>query len=617
MKKGNQWGSFLKFYTRFPISWGLYILSALLGLVYAELSLTIAGYLIRVNQGELYNGVILGYVLLNLLNALIGAFQNIAGGYGNERVTWRARKVLWKKILHLPLSQVERQQPSNLISCVTNDVVQASQCMTMLFLAFSSVYGFVRTMAMMLNYNARLSLWLLLAVPVAILTFYLVGRIQFTILKRQFEALNVMTGHFSQHLSGMKHVKTQNIEEMEYLTGCQAIDARYRADVYYAFMSAVQVLLNSVYTNLTTIIIALGGSGHIRRGQMERSGINVFSTYMDQVNKYLAELLTHYQTVKGTQGSLSHVNEVLALPEEELSGKGCKPEPEKSCKPEPGKSCRPEPEKSCKPGQDRRSGAQAEAQVLQDGRELAGDIVFEEVHFSFDGQQEILKGVSFRIPFGKRTAVIGDNGSGKSTVLKLIQGLYPLNGGRIRMNGYELADLPLWLLRAQFGYVLQSAPLFSGTVYDNIIYGMEQEPGRERAEAAARLADAHEFILGLPQGYDTQVGENGCYLSGGQRQRIAIARAFIRHNSFLLLDEAVSSLDYQSAARVMGEGLSGAAADTVVYITHNIEEIAAADHVIVLSRGLVEAEGTPEELSVHSETYRSYQASQKRGEAAL
>lgn len=585
-KKGNQWKPFLKFYTRFPIPWGLYIISMALGLIYAELSLKVAGFLVQVNQGQLYNGVILGYVLLTLLNALLVAFQNISGGYANERITLRSRRVVWKKILCLPLSQVERQQPSNLISCITNDVTQASQSMTQLFLTVASCYGFVRTMLLLLQYNAQLATWLIFAVPLVVAVFFLVGRMQYSMLRKQYGALNVMTGHFSQHLSGMKHVKTQNIEEKELQAGYEAIEARYRADVYYAFMGTLQVMMNTVYTRITTVIIAVGGAGYIRQGVMESAGINKFSTYMNNVNQYLAELLTHYQTIKGAQGCLTHVNEVLELPEESIS----------------------EPE-----GEDWRKEG-----ILPGER----DIVFEDVRFSFDGEQEILRGASFRIPHGKRTAIIGDNGCGKSTALKLLQGLYPISSGHIRIGDVDISELPLQQLRAHFGYVLQSAPLFSGTVYDNIVYGMEAQFTREQVEQAARMADAHDFIMELPEGYETQVGENGCHLSGGQRQRVSIARAFIRHTSFLLMDEAASSLDYQSAARVMGARLSGAEddavvynADTVVYISHNLKEIQAADHVVVLSRGLVEAEGAPGTLWDRSETYRVYAASQMRREA--
>ena len=330
-------------------------------------------------------------------------------------------------------------------------------------------------------------------------------------------------------------------------------------------MSQFQVILNSLYTNLSSVILALGGSSLIRKGQMAQNGISASNAYMGNINRYLAELLTDYQTAKGTQGSLFHVNHLMSVEEEPLhSGKLPPREP--------------------------------------------GAITFQNVTFGYSTEHPILKNVSFTIPANQKTAIIGENGCGKSTILKLIQGFYQADSGTIAIDVLPLKDFQLHQLRRQFAYVLQNTPLFSGTIRDNITYGFENPVAEDEVIAAAKQAGIHEFILSLPQGYDTPVGEQGSNLSGGQRQRIAIARALIIKPLYLILDEATASLDYQTAGRIMQ--LVADSGQTVLYISHNIDESIQADHIIVMAEGAVEACGTLEEIKSRSETFRSFAGAQ-------
>ena len=309
--------SYITFYTRFPIPWWLFIASLVFSLINTEVFLAISKYVIQINKGELYNGVIIGYALLTVLNAAISMGSNICGEYGIQKVTLRARKLLWDKILHLPMREVERRQPSSLISGVVNDITQASAVIHMVFSTVASVYGFVRCCVEMARFNAKLSAYMLLLVPLAIGVFALVGQLQYRMMLRRYESLNTMTEFFSEHISAAKHVKAQAMEELETEEGLRAIDERYRADVYYAFMEVLQVFSNTLYTSIGSIAIALFGSDMIRKGQMPDTGINDFTTYKSRVDQYQAEVLTHYQTLKGTQGAMQYVGVLLDGPEED------------------------------------------------------------------------------------------------------------------------------------------------------------------------------------------------------------------------------------------------------------------------------------------------------------
>jgi subfamily B ATP-binding cassette protein HlyB/CyaB len=208
---------------------------------------------------------------------------------------------------------------------------------------------------------------------------------------------------------------------------------------------------------------------------------------------------------------------------------------------------------------------------------------------------EVLHDVNFRIPAGQVVGIVGPSGSGKSTMAKLIQRLYVPESGRVLIDGADLAMVDIASLRRQMGVVLQENILFNRSVRDNIALADPAMP-IERVIAAARLAGAHEFILELPEGYDTIVGERGTSLSGGQRHRIAIARALITNPRILIFDEATSALDYESE-RVIQQNMSEIARGrTVFIIAHRLSTVRATDRIITIERGRLVEDGTHDDL---------------------
>jgi subfamily B ATP-binding cassette protein HlyB/CyaB len=227
---------------------------------------------------------------------------------------------------------------------------------------------------------------------------------------------------------------------------------------------------------------------------------------------------------------------------------------------------------------------------------VAGQVVFDDVTFRYrpDGT-DVLRKVSFAVMPGQVIGLVGRSGSGKSTVAKLIQRLYVPAAGRILMDGVDLAQVdPAWL-RMQVGVVLQENFLFNRSVRDNIAL---TDPGlaMEQVIRAAQLAGAHEFILELPEGYDTMVGEHGCSLSGGQRQRIAIARALVANPRILIFDEATSALDYESEAIIQQNMAQISRGRTVFIIAHRLTTVRPAHQIYVLEKGEIVEHGSHEEL---------------------
>ncbi len=247
---------------------------------------------------------------------------------------------------------------------------------------------------------------------------------------------------------------------------------------------------------------------------------------------------------------------------------------------------------------------------------VRGDVVFEDVHFAYEEDEPVLRGISFHAPAGTTTALVGSSGSGKSTTIGLVMAFHRPTRGRVLVDGRDLATLRLKDYRAQLGVVMQDNFLFDGTIRDNIAFG---RPGatEEEIRAAARVAHCDEFIERFEHGYDTIVGERGVKLSGGQRQRVAIARAILADPSILILDEATSSLDSESEAMIQDGLRALRAGRTTFVIAHRLSTIRGADQILVLEEGRIVERGTHAALMELGGRYRELHDRQHRIESDL
>ncbi|MGY4797215.1 ABC transporter ATP-binding protein [Lysinibacillus fusiformis] len=558
-----EWKLFLKIFKKIKIPWILYIVSFLSGLILAWISLKLAQIQTKIQIGKFFeDNALYVFIGLTLLTILMTIVQEGATLFADQKVNKRLRSVLLTKILRTKMRVIQEEKSGGLVSRVTNDATAASSVTSILTRIFASFYSFLGALFGMYLLNPTLTKTYALMIPLTLFIFWFVGRIQFKIQFKFFHTYGVMTNYFSEHLINMKYVKAQATEDEEMVKGIKAIKTRYKADLYKTFMGTVQTIVGSLITTLSMIIIFVLGAFYVRNGTFETNDLVTFKNLSLIMLPGLYELLTQFQTVKGAQGATANIAKLLEVEEEEVKRK------------------------------------------LSIGS-LKEDITFENVSFGYNDQL-ILEDVSFTIPRGKVTAILGKNGTGKSTIFNLIARYYEPNGGSINFGSHDVSQIHLDEWRRMMVYVSQNSPILSGTIRDNILYGVRREVSEEELNRAAKLANAYEFIQKFPDGYDSEVGEAGGRLSGGQKQRIAIARALILNPEYLLLDEATSNLDAKSETYINDALEHLMKGKTIIKIAHNLKSIQGTDNIVILENGKVVAEGKHNDLCETNNYYNGF-----------
>ena len=503
--------------------------------------------------------------------ALIGATMSYIANYFTTSVgQWVANDLRIKTYHHLQqlsLQYYDTHETGTLLSTVTADV------QTIQGFASSSTLGIIVDMFTIIA-MLIVMLWLnwdftLIAVAITPFMLLLVSRFKKTVKKATHQVRkeqSKIVEVVEQGLQSMRVTKAFGRQELAEAQLAEVSQATVNASLKARRIKALLSPIVAVTVSLCTAFVLYRGSSLILAGVMTAGGLTVFLSYLSKFFKPVQDLATMTNTIAQAAVGVDRIRAILDA--------------------------------------DTVIPQRAEA---RDPQTLRGEIEFQNVAFSYNDEAKVLTDVSFSIKAGQMVGVVGPTGCGKSTIVSLIPRFYDPTGGSVKIDGVDLRDYKFLALRDQIGYVLQETILFAGSVRDNIAYGRKDVTEAQILEAA-KLANADEFIQRMPHGYDTMVGERGDTLSGGQRQRIGIARAIVRNNPILILDEPTAALDTESEQLVMEALERLMKGRTVITIAHRLSTIRDADKIVVLKGGVVAEQGTHDELlarnGVYAELYK-------------
>ncbi len=556
----GMWRRTISLYREFQIPWLLYFVQTVVGFVSARVAILYVPYETKLQLGQIEDFSVLWiYVGLMLLTTVIGIVDQVLRFYSELIVERNLKNRLIEHSVRLPLRDLE-QNASRIVSWINGDCAYANNLIL-------SVIGFLTGVAsayMSITSMAAIDKSMLVLVPVIVVyvlfSTWLAGRLLFLRERRGRLAFSELTAYMAEHLSFVTQLKQLHTKKEELVRGKKAVMQLYSAEVYQAALTLIGNLVSGSLQRVMTILVFVLGVPMVRGGAMELDGLVNFKTYILMAYGAFSSVPDLYRSLMMSNGQLFYISGLMAKKEETYD--------------------------------------RGRTMDIEDE-----NIVFEDVSFGY-GEDAAIQNATFTIPKGKVTALVGPNGSGKSTLFKLIERFYSPDDGKIFFGPYDVEKLQLQEWRQSIAYVLQEPQLFNGTIRDNINYGMSRKVAEEETVNAAKLACADEFIRDLPGGYDFEIGENGCRLSAGQRQRIAIARAVMLNPAYLLLDEVTCNMDVYAEQAVTKALLRLMEGRTTVMITHDMRMLEHADHVIVLNRGKIEAEGGTEEVKQSSETLR-------------
>jgi ATP-binding cassette subfamily B protein len=502
-------------------------------------------------------------VVVTILEGVLGSLKTFLFAETTNRIDQRLGAEVIDHLLRLPLGYFDRRPVGELGTRVAElekirNFLTGQALTTILDAAFSVIY-----IAVMVVYSWLLTLIALSVLPIQI-GLTILGAPLF---RRQFRAAaeeNAKTqSHLVEVLTGIQTVKAQNVE-MVSRWRWQEFYSQYVARTFEKTITGTALNQTSqVLQKISQLMVLWIGASMVLSGDLTLGQLIAFRIISGYVTQPLLRLSTIWQNIQELRVSFERLADVIDTPEE--------------------------------------SDEVDKSKVMLPP--LQGEVRFDNLSFRFrPGQPQVLKDVNLEIPSGTFVGIVGQSGSGKSTLMKLLPRLYAPEEGRILIDGYDIGKVELYSLRRQIGIVPQDPLLFSGTVSDNIAL-TNPEASSEEIVRAARLANAHDFIMDLPSGYSTQVGERGAALSGGQRQRVAIARTLLSNPMLLVMDEATSALDYETERKVCDNLLENLKDRTVFFITHRLSTIRQADTIVMLHEGAVVEVGTHDELMKHRGRY--------------
>jgi ATP-binding cassette subfamily B protein len=514
-------------------------------------------------------GVLLFAVGVFLVAGLLMAVATRLVNTAVNRTMYRMREDVQTKLSRLPLSYFDKRQRGEVLSRATNDIDNIGQTLQQsLGQLINSMLTIVGVLAMMFWVSWLLALVALVTVPLSAVVAAKVGKRSQPHFVQQWRSTGRLNAHIEEMYTGHTLVKVFGRQEESARQFAEQNDALYEAGFKAQFNSGIMQPLMFFVSNINYVLVAVVGGLRVASGSLSIGDVQAFIQYSRQFSMPLTQVASMANLVQSGVASAERIFELLDAEEQQAD-------------PVPG----------VRPG------------------ELRGRVALEHVSFRYDPDKPLIDDLSLVVEPGHTVAIVGPTGAGKTTLVNLLMRFYEVSGGRITLDGVDIAAMSRDELRAGIGMVLQDTWLFGGTIAENIAYGASREVTRGEIEEAARAAHADRFIRTLPDGYDTVIDDEGSGVSAGEKQLITIARAFLSDPVILVLDEATSSVDTRTEVLIQKAMAKLAHGRTSFVIAHRLSTIRDADTILVMENGAIVEQGAHTELLASGGAYaRLYEA---------
>ena len=527
----------------------------------ANVGISVTEYTAELFAGNVNFGtVVFPFLIFTLISQMIGSISGIMSNLCVARIDRNVRRMIWRKIVKLPLGYYERNTPKEMISRITTDITRISQLIMQVFVAIlTSAYSLIITLKKIGSYDQKLMIALIAVLPLNFIIAFVMGKMRFGVLDLVNEKNAELTQTIAERTNNLLLVKSYGKEEQEFQTGQKKMVGLYKSTILDSWLGLATPMYALVGAMQFIVIVMVGRNFYASGALSLTQWIAYYGFAMNIVNQ-LTAYCGYWTSFKGSQGATKRVAQIMEEIEEDIE-----------------------------------TGEEAGC--------LHGEIELKDIDFSYE-EKPIFEKLNLKIPAGRVTALIGPSGSGKTTLLNLVERLYPVQGGMISFGGEDISKYSLKSFRNAISYVTQESTLFAGTIRDNILFGVKREVADEELERVCEDACIMDFIREQPEGFMMDVGENGEKLSGGQKQRLAFARALLKQSDYLFMDEATAAMDIRGKDQVWKSVKYHMKGKTTLMVAHDRQTVQKADYIVVMQNGRIVCQGEPEKVYVENAYFR-------------